>query len=146
MQKMTAKEAIERIRKDICNGKEGQRFCNDNCMYGTEYCAYSMAIQALEGIQKYKEAEEQGLLLRLPCKVGDTVWWATRLGVLERYVSSMDLIRTDHIAIKLQPLGLDGEHYHFPIIVFLEDFGEIVFTTRAEAEAALEKLKGEEHE
>ena len=28
----------------------------------------------LEELKSYKEAEEQGLLVRLPCKVGDTVW------------------------------------------------------------------------
>jgi len=28
-------------------------------------------------LKDYEDAEEQGLLLRLPCKVGDTVWVVT---------------------------------------------------------------------
>lgn len=88
-------------------------------------------------LAEYKDLEEQGLLLRLPCKVCDTVYWVTQLGVLERYVSSMDLIRTNHIAVKLQPLGLDGELYPFSTIAFSEDFGKTVFLAKEEAEQAL---------
>lgn len=29
---------------------------------------------ALENLKKYKQAEKDGLLLRLPCEVGSTVW------------------------------------------------------------------------
>ena len=51
---MTEIEAIEKIRRQICNEKGVQRYCRDNCMHGTEYCAYSMAIKALEEIQEYR--------------------------------------------------------------------------------------------
>ena len=34
-------------------------------------------ISAAEKLADYEDAEEQGLLLRLPCKVGDTVWVVT---------------------------------------------------------------------
>lgn len=30
--------------------------------------------ELLEELKSYKDLEEQGLLVRLPCKVGDTVW------------------------------------------------------------------------
>lgn len=52
---MTPIEAIKKIRNQICNEKDVQRYCRDNCMHGTEHCAYSMAIQALEEIQEYRE-------------------------------------------------------------------------------------------
>lgn len=51
---MKENEAIERIRSGICNEIGTQRFCKDSCMYGIDKCAYSMAIQALEEIQKYR--------------------------------------------------------------------------------------------
>ena len=51
---MTEKEAIERIRKSICNERGIAEHCHDNCMYGIEHCAFSLAIQALEEIQKYR--------------------------------------------------------------------------------------------
>ena len=48
MGRLTENEAIEKIREQICNEKGVQRYCRDNCMHGTEYCAYSMAIKALD--------------------------------------------------------------------------------------------------
>lgn len=52
---MTENEAIERIRTGICNERGTQRFCKDSCMYGIDKCAYSMAIQALEEIPRYRD-------------------------------------------------------------------------------------------
>lgn len=45
---MTAQEAIEKIRKNICNESGVAKHCHDNCMYGIEHCAFGMAIRALE--------------------------------------------------------------------------------------------------
>ena len=46
-------------------------FCN-NCSRGTGDCKHLKAI--VEKLAAYEDAEEQGLLLKLPCKVGDTVY------------------------------------------------------------------------
>ena len=35
---------------------------------------YEQLAEWLEELKEYKELEEQGLLLRLPCKVGDILW------------------------------------------------------------------------
>ena len=90
-----------------------------------------------ERLKRYEDAEEQGLLLRLPCEIGDTVFWATEKGVLERYVASMDLTRKNHVVIKLQPFGLDVEKYPFSTIAFSKEFGVSIFLTKEEAEKAL---------
>ena len=73
---MTEIEAIEKIREQICNEKGVQRYCRDNCMHGTEYCAYSMAIKALEKqIPKKPLTEYHCVLQRLcpscGCEVSD---------------------------------------------------------------------------
>lgn len=34
---------------------------------------------ALQRLAAYEDEEERGLLVRLPCKVGDTFWWIERL-------------------------------------------------------------------
>lgn len=107
---------------------------------------YNEFLEHIHELAEYWELEKQGKLLSLPCKVHSTVYWITKFGVLERYVSSMDLTNINHIAIKLQPLGLDGESYPFPTIVFSEDFGKTVFLTQKEAEIALEKMKEDLHE
>ena len=40
---------------------------------GTVYSCYSTR-KIIERLAEYEDLEEKGLLLRLPCKVGDTVW------------------------------------------------------------------------
>ena len=61
MGRLTENEAIEKIRRQICNEKGVQRYCRDNCMHGTEYCSYSMAIKALEKqIPKKVKYDEYG--------------------------------------------------------------------------------------
>lgn len=44
--------------------------------------------EALQDIQNYKDLEEQGLLLKLPCKVGDKAWYVNRDGINEVIVDS----------------------------------------------------------
>ena len=41
-----------------------------------------------EKLADYEDAEEQGLLLRLPCKVGDKAWYVNRDGITEVIVDS----------------------------------------------------------
>lgn len=50
-------------------------FCKETCAeYDEERSCDNCPIQkAFEKLAAYEDAEEQGLLLKLPCKVGDTV-------------------------------------------------------------------------
>lgn len=41
-------------------------------------------LDAIEELAEYKQLEEQGLLLKLPCEVGDTVW------VIDEYENEYD--------------------------------------------------------
>lgn len=47
-------EAIEKIRKKVCNNRRIPELCNDGYMYGNGKCAFSMAIKALENQQDIK--------------------------------------------------------------------------------------------
>lgn len=106
-------------------------------------------------LKAYEDDEEQGLLLRLPCKVGDTVYVVTspfnvfddieydenmKDEVYEAYVSSVSFYES-------------GEQYriyakvtnHFIGVYFRKcDFGKTVFFTKAEAEAKLAEMEGAE--
>ena len=66
----------------------------------------------------YKNAEEQGLLLRLPCKVGDIVY----------------LIKSDG---KIVPRTADMQF----LGVLWEDYGKEWFLTQAEAEQKLKEME-----
>ena len=108
--------------------------------------------ELLEELKSYKDLEEQGLLVRLPCKVGDTVWVVTspinvfgydeydgdaEYEVYESFLSSVSYYAS-------------GEQFRiyakvtnsFIVAYFREcDFGESLFLTREEAEKKLEELK-----
>ena len=83
-------------------------------------------------LKAYEDAEEQGLLLRLPCKVGDTLWWTNAYGDLcSSEVNSMFI---EH--------GIDGIVIETLICNINEkEIGKTVFFTKEEAEQALAKMK-----
>ena len=84
----------------------------------------------LEKLAEYEDLEEQGLLLRLPCKVGTTVynttWWDD---VQEKVkVDGKTFYRTLH-KHKVSKSTFS--------LVDIYDFGKTVFFTQAEAEQKL---------
>lgn len=60
---------MERLTKTYSDGTHGAA---DNLPCGENSYEYKGLL--LETLGKYEDAEEQGLLLKLPCKVGDTVY------------------------------------------------------------------------
>lgn len=70
---MTKSEAIEELKYD-CN-ELGKAIPCDTSWGSSFENAYEMAIQALEKIEEYEDLEEQGRLLKLPCKVGTDIYY-----------------------------------------------------------------------
>lgn len=112
----------------------------------------------LTKLADYEDLEEQGRLLKLPCKVGNTVWViATPLSVsevvaVEKGKDSEYKIYKCYVDSVLIPAK--GEIKMFRIICektnnivsgFITDlsFGKGIFLTKGEAEAKLKELKGE---
>ena len=101
---------------------------------------------AIDKLGKYEDEEEQGLLLRLPCKVGDTVWAITSpinlgfdedesLRVYECVVESITFYKNRNHQIRLYSGGVFVVWY-----VRLSDFGKLVFLTKEEADKTLEEM------
>ena len=84
--------------------------------------------------RQWKDAEEQGLILRLPCKVGDTLWWVDAFGDLcSSAVNSMFVEQgIDGIVIETWVCNVNGK-----------EIGKTAFLTKEEAEAALARMEGE---
>lgn len=74
-------------------------------------------------LKEYEDLEEQGLLLKLPCKVGNTVWC----------IDSFELDGT----LRNPPIirEIKFNHHH------LEFVNKTVFLTKEEAEKALEEME-----
>ena len=86
-------------------------------------------------LASYEDAEEQGLLLRLPCKVGDTVYLVgtyRNSSIGEMGVEDI-LFRDDTVYIGL----IDVTDSDYTETVYASDFGKTVFFTKEEAEKAL---------
>ena len=99
----------------------------------------------------YEDLEEQGLLYRLPCKVGDTVYIPKYYLDCE-YDYHCPLGYAEGKNMCENGLVCDHEHKKFFIsetlfdISMINSIGKTIFLTPEKAEAALEKMKGEEHE
>lgn len=98
-------------------------------------------LRAFEKLAEYEDAEERGLLLRLPCKIGDIVYalsFSRDEGRLfECVVKTVNICSEENYAVAhCEELGLG-------VTLFFDRFGKTVFLTKEEAEQALAEMKGE---
>ena len=104
--------------------------CEDNgmCLYAGAY------IKSLEEqLKSYKDLEKQGKLLKLPCAVGDTVWF---IKSCFSFMSKPKAEKVRKIEIIPGEIIFITENRRFDI----GSVGKTVFLTHEEAETALEEL------
>ena len=129
--KCTEKCPQEELACEIAKGR----------MYATKE-----VIELQKELQSYKDAEEQGLLLRLPCKVGDWLYYPCL------YYNVVVPVRLNDVSISF--IGLENYSYQYNCCSFdgcgdvyedyefdNDDIGKTVFLTEEEAEQALEQMK-----
>ena len=83
----------------------------------------------------YKNAEEQGLLLRLPCKVGDMVYSISNDGKIYPVKATREVILINGV------LHIICESCRYSDLVSCDDVGKTVFLTQAEAKQKLKEMK-----
>lgn len=94
----------------------------ESCTFATD----ATVICNEEGVARLRElteADKDGRLVVLPCKVGDTVYRIFNPPDRKPVISAHTLMSVDYI------------------VRWLDKFGKTVFLTREEAEAALEAMK-----
>lgn len=94
----------------------------------------------LKKLADYEDLEEQGRLIKLPCKVGDTVYG---INTDRNIVSALKIISVKiySYAIYFDYQLIDGIYKN--IVSFADaDIGKTVFLTKSEAEAKLKELRG----
>ena len=100
----------------------------------------------LQELKEYRDLEEQGLLLKLPCKVGTTVYAIDTIYECDN--DYMDCIMEFPDRYQCER-GFKCEYEHKKIVVkpesfdfkMLDNFNKTVFLTKKEAEKALERLE-----
>ena len=116
-------------------------WCNRYCeKQRVETCNECGIYQAIQKLAEYEDLEEKGLLLLLPCKVGDTIWYVdddddnypieakiTRIEIKENYVLYYAEEKED-----CGTLGFDSDA-----------ISKTVFFTQAEAEQKLKEMESD---
>ena len=153
MERLTFKngDGIACVRDDQCYEEQGGHYCGsaidrladyedlgmlaeeivDAVQQDTAQFDPMQALQivaALDLLNKYQQAEKDGRLVVLPCKVGDTVYFDLFGKIIEKQVFSIVSFSNS------TRIYCDGTSEHFRP----EDVGKTFFLTREEAEAALE--------
>ena len=86
-------------------------------------------ISAARKLCDYEDLEEQGLLVRLPCPIGTTVWDICGMDIRENVLSGIEC-------------GKDGKQFLWANHdEWLGELNDLVFLTREEAEKKLEEMK-----
>lgn len=140
----------EVARKNRIN-KEKNTIILPNSFISSNDCAdkYGQVAKWLEELKSYKDLEEQGLLVRLPCKVGDTVW-DNDFGYPESY--EIKAFSYGYCDSYVEPgMGIEDEiifyyeNYTHSISITgafpMSEIGKTVFLTREEAEEKLGEMK-----
>lgn len=95
-------------------------------------------ISKLSGeLAKYKEAEKEGCLLVLPCKVGDVVWEITYDCDADDDICVFPTDVCSNCNIGKRVIKPHKVTSLTMAVFYYEKFGETIFLTREEAEAAL---------
>ena len=107
---------MERLTKTYSDGTHG---ASDSLPCGEN--SYNYKNLLIEKLGKYEDAEEQGLLLRLPCKVGDSIY-----SVIEDGLTIIELKFSLDFYVRRK-----------------NDIGKTVFLTQTEAEQKLKEMESD---
>ena len=114
-----------------CDGLGASSKC-DNCEIMTSIC---------EKLGKYEDLEEQGLLLRLPCKVGNTAYCIEDKKIWDCIVDKVTISRTNGVCFETKaPKSMPDIS---AIEYTVNDFGKTVFLTKVDAEQKLKEMESD---
>ena len=152
MERLTIDEIIEH-----CDRKTGmyEKSCDvkylETAVMGNrikEYWEHKQVSEYLRKLKDYEDLEEQGRLIKLPCKVGDKIFldfagfgkdvdkFTVKDFHLDCFEDGETILFCDY---ESNDKTLSGQ-------IDVTEFGKTVFLTKAEAEAKLKELRGGEND
>ena len=153
MGKLTLEEAIVHAKEVAEKNYRGADFesidyIDDDIKANCVKCAeeHEQLAEWLEELKSYKEAEEQGLLVRLPCKVGDVVWELCLCDdgnykifpMIVKTISEYGTLRQVKKDVTIWNIYAESDYTY--VYKNFTDFGKTVFITKEEAEKKLEEF------
>ena len=146
MERLTLDEVIKYIKEVVQKNrrnKEKNTIVIPNSFISSADCAekYEQVAKWLEELKSYKEAEEQGLLVRLPWKVGTEVfcYFPGDSHYTKCQIKKIEICPSmfGNICYFAEPVAQRGCCCRY----FDNEFGKFLFLTREEAEKKLEEKK-----
>ena len=139
MERLTEKQSSGYDLKAM-NGEWCNKYCEQQRV---ETCNECVIYQAIQKLAEYENAEEQGLLLRLPCKVGDTIYevsYENREFVIKEHIVNEFIYR----AYRFPRIEIYCENENgFLVCNNIGKLDECLFLTKAEAEQKLKEMESD---
>ena len=108
---------------------------SNECFFSNKYKCYERSIY--NRLKDYEDAEEKGLLLRLPCKVGDVVYSVTRDFISKYTICNIEVYNEGFFFCWKCEKGI-----YINVRGFTNyQIGKDVFLTQAEAEQKLKEME-----
>lgn len=154
MGKLTLEEAIAHAKEVAKKNYRGADFesidsIDDDIKTNCIKCAeeHMQLVKWLEELKSYKDLEEQGLLVRLPCKLKDKLYHFYGIDLEDNFADTI----SDKIIMKVVATEFIIDSYEIAIKCITDwnssyeylptaEFGKTVFLTREEAEKKLEEI------
>lgn len=142
MERLTIDDVIEHCKRKTAkyenlNGINTLETADISLSFIKEYWEHRQVKEYLEELKRYRDLKEQGLLLRLPCKVGDTLYSIANDGKI------YPVKATREVRIVNGVLHIICESCRYVDLVSYDDIGKTVFLTQAEAEQKLEEMESD---
>lgn len=140
MERLTMYEVIEHCKRKVQKIEamfRKEHLESDNCgvadLIQNEYWEHRQVAEWLEQLKAYKDAEEQGLLLRLPCPIGTTVYAVVKECEGDACECYHTCDTCDWNNTHIEEINLDIE--------YIDGVFEWIFLTREEAEEKLAEMQ-----
>ena len=151
MERLTIDEIIEH-----CDRKTGmyEKACDvkylETAVMGNrikEYWEHKQVAEYLRKLKEYEDLEEQGRLIKLPCKVGNTVYrYVEEKGCVLEYTVwniSMSAYESGGIDIVIEGCAESEDEVEDEFSLSLIDFKNEFFNTKSEAEQKLKEMESD---
>lgn len=110
----------------------------------TKDCDCGIVEDMVKKLVNYEDLEEQGRLIKLPCKVGDTVYCIENKEIYTCTVGKISISKNNGVWVEI---NFPKEMPDIVAIEYnLDDIGKTVFLTKSGAEAKLKELRGGKNE
>lgn len=140
MERLTLEDAISHAKEVAEKNYRGADFesidsVDDDIKANCIKCAeeHEQLVKWLEELKSYKDLEEQGLLVRLPCKVGDSVF----------IIVGRDISKQGIRKVEISDNGIIFKTNRRKRIFNVAEFGKTVFLAREDAEKKLEEMEND---